>query len=131
LDAKAEGSTLAKGAFRNGRVLRPEDVRAAVANSDSIYEACRLLAAHNGSVYKAMQRFGIPKPSMWNEGHQFKIGRLRKLRLSTIIESSTGKAYVGIILGTEGALRPHLSPQWQIRDWSVTPPLIQARPPTA
>jgi len=72
-----------------------------VANSRPIYEACKLLAAHNGSVYKAMKRFEIPKPAIWVEEHRFKIGRLRKLGLSTIIESESGKAYVAIILGTE------------------------------
>jgi hypothetical protein len=51
-----------------------------------------------------MKRFGIPKPTIWAEAHRFKIGRLRKLGLSTIIESETGKAYVGIVLGTEGGL---------------------------
>jgi hypothetical protein len=49
-----------------------------------------------------MKRFGIPKPTIWAEAHRFKIGRLRKLGLSTIIESETGKAYVGIVLGTGG-----------------------------
>lgn len=101
----ADGSsTLTRGSFRKSRVLRREDVIAAVANSKSIYEACDLLAAHNGSVYHAMRRFQIPKPAIWEEAHKFKIGRLRKLRLSSIIESETGKAYVGIILGTEGGL---------------------------
>jgi hypothetical protein len=85
-------------------VLRREDVEAAVDNSRSIYEACALLAAHNGSVYRAMQRFEIPKPAVWEESHRFKIGRLRKLRLSTIIESETSKAYVSVILGTEGGM---------------------------
>jgi hypothetical protein len=51
-----------------------------------------------------MQRFAMPKPTTWGEAHRFKIGRLRKLMLSTIIESETGKAYVGIVLGTEGGI---------------------------
>lgn len=51
-----------------------------------------------------MKRFGIPKPAIWEELHRFKTGRLRKLGLSTIIESESSKAYVGIILGTEGGI---------------------------
>jgi len=51
-----------------------------------------------------MQRFEIPKPTAWEEAHRFKIGRLRTLGLSTIIESETGKAYVGTIVGTEGGM---------------------------
>ena len=50
------------------------------------------------------RRFDIPKPAIWAEAHRFKIGRLRKLCLSTIIESESGKVYAAIILGTEGAL---------------------------
>ncbi|MDA4115200.1 MAG: hypothetical protein OK442_01435 [Thaumarchaeota archaeon] len=99
-----EDSILAPGTFRKSRVLRREDVRAAVDNSKSIYDACMLLAAHNSSVYKAMRKFEIPKPKIWEEGHRFKIGRLRKLGISTIIESEPVKAYVGIILGTEGGM---------------------------
>jgi hypothetical protein len=104
MDPKAECSKLTPGTFRKSRVLRREDIRAAVANSKSIYEACTLLAAHNSSVYKAMRKFEIPKPIIWEEGHKFRMGRLRKLKLSTIIESETGKAHVGIILGTEGGM---------------------------
>jgi len=104
LDSNNESKKLLPGFFRKSRNFQPEDIRAAVVNSRSVYEACTLLAAHNGSVYRAMKRFGIPKPTTWAEAHRFKIGRLRKLGLSTIIESETGKAYVGIVLGTEGGM---------------------------
>jgi hypothetical protein len=111
LPPNKKGSRFSSGVFRKSRNFRPEEVRAAVANSKSIYEACELLAAHNGSVYHAMKRFGIPKPEIWAEAHRFKIGRLRKLGLATIIESEAGKAYVGVITGTEGGLtlgyQPH------------------------
>jgi hypothetical protein len=99
-----QGSAPTRGTFRRGWLLRREDVQAAVASSKSIYEACTLLGAHNSSVYNAMRKFGIPKPIGWEEAHRFKIGRLRKLGLATIIGSEAGKAYVGVILGTEGGI---------------------------
>lgn len=97
-------SGLPTGAFRTGRNFLEEDVIAAVSNSTSIHEACRLLAASNGSVYNAMRRFEIPKPAAWAQRHRYAVGRLRKLNLSCIIESEPDRAYAGVMLGTEGAI---------------------------
>jgi hypothetical protein len=89
---------------RRKRILGAEEVRNAIENSASVYQACSLLKVSNGSVYKAMRRFGIAKPQIWNETHAIRRSKLRRQNPSSIVESEMNRLYVATLIGTDGSI---------------------------
>lgn len=86
------------------RILGRAEVEKAVRGSASIYEACARLGVQNSAVYRAMKRFGITKPAAWSDRHRFMIGRFRRLRPLAVLTSKTNRQFIGILIGTEGAI---------------------------
>lgn len=76
----------------------------AVRESGSVYDACTELGVHNSSIYRAMKKFGITKPTAWSVRHRFMMGRFRRLRPRAVLTSSVDRQFIGILIGTEGAI---------------------------
>lgn len=89
------------GRHHRRKNLKYHEVKDAIKGTKSVYEACEKLKVGNGTLYKAMKRFKLRKPMAWVIAHRFRLGRLRRLNLASIIESETDRMWVGLMVGTE------------------------------
>lgn len=90
---------------RRRRNFEASEVKDAVEQAGTVFEACRILHTTNRSVYRAMERFGIPRPMRWRENHLFRLGTLRKQSPTSILGSPEARMWVGLMIGTECGLQ--------------------------
>lgn len=85
--------------------LKYREVKEAIRNTTSVYEACEKLKVGNATVYAAIKRFRLRKPRSWETNHLFRVGKLRRLNPTSIIESEADRMWVGLLVGTECGLQ--------------------------
>lgn len=88
---------------RNRRISRHE-LKLAIDGSSSVYEAAQRIGVWDSAIYKALRRYHRSNPRLWRKSWMFRVGRLRKLGLHSIIRKREDRIYVADLTGTEGTI---------------------------